>query len=279
MTWPHRAVVRQALVDLRASPGHDAELVDQAHWGEHVRVLGAEGDWRYVQGEDLYFGWCTRASLYQFTKYGRNAVVTVILAPVRERPAPASAVIAELPCGALVPETRLSTGAGGLVPAPSPLGGWLEVSILSDRGERTGFISGEHVAALVDVPHGYPTPSDLLRTAEAFIGAPYLWGGTTARGMDCSGFVQQVYRLNGLSLPRDADQQATLGTKVEDAAPGDLLFFGAESVTHVALATGARDFLHAPMSGGVVERGQLGGDRTLSAIRRYLPPVPEVGGG
>ena len=66
---------------------------------------------------------------------------------------------------------------------------------------------------------------------------------------------------------------------MEDAAPGDLLFFGAESVTHVALATGARDFLHAPMSGGVVERGQLGGDRTLSAIRRYLPPVPEVGGG
>src|SRR5207244_4632950 len=116
---------------------------------------------------DLHSGVCMRASLYQFTKYGRNAVVTVILAPVRERPAPASAVIAELPCGALVPETRLSTGAGGLVPAPSPLGGWLEVSILKVRGERIGFISGDHVGALVDLPDVHSHAHDIIRHTRA----------------------------------------------------------------------------------------------------------------
>ena len=276
MVWPHRAVVRRGAVDLRAEPRSASELVDQAHWGEHVRVLGAHDDWRYVQGEDLYFGWCPRVDLYQFTRYGRNVIVAVAQAPVRERPAPAAPVIAELPCGAVVPETRLSTPTGGLVPAPPRQDGWLELVIVGDRGERTGFVSGEHVAALVDLPHRYPTPEDLLATAQAFLGVPYLWGGTTQKGMDCSGFVQQVYRLNGVGLPRDADQQSMLGRLVEEARLGDLFFFGADSVTHVAFATSATEFLHAPMKGGVVERGQLGGDRKLRATRRYLPEVSEA---
>jgi cell wall-associated NlpC family hydrolase len=124
-----------------------------------------------------------------------------------------------------------------------------------------------------EVASRYPTAEDYQRTAESFIGVPYLWGGTTALGLDCSGFVQQVYRLNGVALPRDADQQAMLGRKVEEARAGDLLFFGAESVTHVALATSASEFIHAPMKDGVVERGRLGGDRELRGIRRYLPDV------
>ena len=80
-----------------------------------------------------------------------------------------------------------------------------------------------------------------------------------------------MYRLNGVALPRDADQQAMLGRKVDEARAGDLMFFGVESVTHVTLATSAREFIHAPMKGGAVERAQLGGDRHLRIIRRYLP--------
>jgi cell wall-associated NlpC family hydrolase len=88
--------------------------------------------------------------------------------------------------------------------------------------------------------------------------------------------VQQVYRLNGVALPRDADQQAMLGRRVEKARAGDLMFFGAETVTHVALATSATEFIHAPMKGGVVEHNRLGGDRKLLGIRRYLPDVSSV---
>jgi len=77
--------------------------------------------------------------------------------------------------------------------------------------------------------------------------------------------------LNGVALPRDADQQAMLGRKVDEVRAGDLMFFGDESVTHVTLATSAREFIHAPMTGGAVERGQLGEDRHLRIIRRYLP--------
>ncbi len=100
---------------------------------------------------------------------------------------------------------------------------------------------------------------------------PYLWGGTTALGIDCSGFVQQVYRLNGIRLDRDAHQQAMEGRSVEVPAAGDLIFFGNDAVTHVALATGERTFLHAPEAGRKVERGELPGGRRLRGIRRYLP--------
>src|SRR5439155_793889 len=121
------------------------------------------------------------------------ADVATVRVPI-VRPPPAAPVLAELPCGALIPEPRLSPPTGGLgPPAPPHQGGWLEVGLVGDRGERTGFVSGEHVAALVDLPHRYPTREDLLATAEAFLGVPYLWGGTTLKGMDCPGFVQQVY--------------------------------------------------------------------------------------
>ncbi|HVD51666.1 MAG TPA: C40 family peptidase, partial [Candidatus Udaeobacter sp.] len=144
------------------------------------------------------------------------------------------------------------------------------------RGEtpRLGFLAVADTTRTGEVAARPPIADDYLKTAESFIGVPYLWGGTTALGLDCSGFVQQVYRLNGVALPRDADQQAMLGRRVEEARAGDLLFFGTESVTHVALATGAAEFIHAPMKGGVVEHSRLGGDRKLLGIRRYLPELP-----
>jgi cell wall-associated NlpC family hydrolase len=145
---------------------------------------------------------------------------------------------------------------------------------VSGPGAKIGFLAVSDTTHDGEVESRYPTADDYLKTAESFIGVPYLWGGTTALGLDCSGFVQQVYRLNGVALPRDADQQAVLGRKVEEARAGDLLFFGADSVTHVALATSATEFIHAPMKGAVVERGRLGGERKLLGIRRYLPDVP-----
>ncbi|NWF50265.1 MAG: C40 family peptidase [Ignavibacteriaceae bacterium] len=103
-----------------------------------------------------------------------------------------------------------------------------------------------------------PNGEQILQTAYRFMGIPYLWGGTSAKGMDCSGFTKTVYFLNGIVLPRDASQQVNIGKPVEstngwkDFLPGDLLFFGSkatdkkkERITHVAIYIGDGDFIHA----------------------------------
>jgi hypothetical protein len=104
----------------------------------------------------------------------------------------------------------------------------------------------------------HPTGETILNTAYRFIGIPYLWGGTSTKGMDCSGFTKTVYFLNGIILSRDASQQVNTGQLVDtkdgwqNLQPGDLLFFGTkakenrkERITHVAIYIGDGDFIHS----------------------------------
>jgi cell wall-associated NlpC family hydrolase len=272
MVAPPRALITVGIGDLRAEPDDGSELVDQAHLSEQVTELGARSDWRYVQGPDQYFGWVRTDQLFEIPGSNSVGIVAVLLADVHESASRESPVIERLPAGTRPPQIFTAARAG----AAHQQREWGEVPIRSEVGDsraRSGFLAVADTTRSGEVASRYPTGDDYLKTAESFIGVPYLWGGTTALGLDCSGFVQQVYRLNGVVLPRDADQQAMLGRKVDEARAGDLLFFGAKSVTHVALATSAFEFIHAPMKGGVVERGQLGGDRELRGIRRYLPDV------
>ena len=249
MLRPYRGRVTRPLLDLRSEPADNAELVDQAHYGEVLTDLGIFGEWMYVQGEDQYLGWTRREGIELDPGVESFFIVAVPLAILRSSPDQVAAHIGYLPAGAAI--RRRAEGD------------WIETEI--GWLARTDTTLNEY---LVERP---PAADDLIQTAESFIGVPYLWGGTTALGLDCSGFVQQVYRLNGVALPRDADQQAMLGRMVEEARAGDLMFFGADSVTHVALATSATEFVHAPMKGGVVEHSRLGPDRKLRVIRRYLP--------
>ena len=92
--------------------------------------------------------------------------------------------------------------------------------------------------------------SAIVKTAVRFVGIPYLWGGITPYGYDCSGLVQMVYRFHGIELPRDSSAQAKVGQKFgrEDLRPGDLLFFKG----HVAISLGGQAIIHATMSRGMV---------------------------
>ena len=96
--------------------------------------------------------------------------------------------------------------------------------------------------------------TSLVDTARGYLGVPYLFGGTTARGFDCSGLTGAVYRLNGLRLPRSSEAQFEAGNAVDldEARPGDLLFFatgGGRRITHVGLYLGHGTFIHAPSHG------------------------------
>ena len=281
MVIPHHGTVCVGVADLRAAPDESAERVDQAHFGQRLTVLGGRSGWVYVQGEDHYFGWIRPADVMQYTTVVRGPhIVRSLFADVHEAPDGASAVIARVPVGTQIHETTGRREQEGAwiheLAAPSrertvtARGEWLEFGPCPTAKSGTGFIALRDVTSVLDLPHRSPTAADLVATARAFLGTPYLWGGTSGHGIDCSGLVQQVYRLNGVGLDRDADQQALEGRPVTTPVPGDLLFFGSPAVTHVALSLGAADFIHAPLRGGFVEERTIAADRTPVAIRRYL---------
>ncbi len=261
MVVPPHALVHAPVADLRAEPRDDAELVDQLHYFETARVLGSRGGWHYVEAEDHYFGWI-RADLVEVMPGSRDGrLVGRTLAPIYREADTSSDVIGHLPAGTSLASRQTPAADGPWV--------WV-IARCGDGHPGRGYVSLDDAVEVGALPHRPPTADDLIATAEAFIGVPYLWGGTTGLGIDCSGYVQQVYRLNGLRLDRDAHQQAMEGRPVDVPAPGDLIFFGAQSVTHVGLATGERTFLNNRQAGTKVELSELGPGWNVLAIRRYL---------
>lgn len=96
---------------------------------------------------------------------------------------------------------------------------------------------------------------DILNYGYQFLGVPYVWGGSTPRGFDCSGLTQYVYRQFGINIPRVASAQASVGTRVaySDLQAGDLVFFGSGSITHVGIYISNGNMLHSPRPGKRVE--------------------------
>jgi cell wall-associated NlpC family hydrolase len=119
-------------------------------------------------------------------------------------------------------------------------------------------------ADLMTAPAGPPTASDVLHIAERLIGVPYVWGGVSPYGIDCSGLVYLAHRHVGVSVPRDADDQAEASRELasDEAQPGDLYFFARPggSIHHVGLVRGVRKTLHASGTAGRVQHDVLAGD-------------------
>ena len=122
--------------------------------------------------------------------------------------------------------------------------GWARVR-LPDRVE--GWIPNVSFRQTVD-NEITKTPENIVREAKRMIGVPYLWGGNSTKGFDCSGLIQRVFHYCGVPLPRDSDLQRNAAAHLPagcEPAPGDLLFFGGEKIDHVALSLGGPLFLHA----------------------------------
>jgi pimeloyl-ACP methyl ester carboxylesterase/cell wall-associated NlpC family hydrolase len=240
------AIVQRAVADVNREPRPLAERVTQARLGELVRVLDEQGDWARVQLEaDGYIGWMRAATLYRadektLREYiaSANALVQGELVPSYDD-ATCAREVGKLPFGVAVPlvETR---GAVAAIRLPDG---------------RIAWVTQDNLLSIAQRPRADAAGiARTLRLIQRFVGVPYLWGGRTPFGFDCSGLAQTFWGFMGVAIPRDADQQFRAGTLVEGAPrAGDLLFFGEptdlsdayERITHVAISLGGDEFIHA----------------------------------
>lgn len=235
-------LVKVSVAGVRREPDQRSEQMTQAIMGMALEILDRRRNWRHVRMPDGYIGWVNESflelgqekSIRQW-RTGPRIMVTSPVALILSRPRYAAIPVSDAVVGTEL--GLLQTGRGwSRVALPDGRWGWLPRKDTSD------------LANIVH-PNG-GSPEEIVGTAMSFMGIPYLWGGTTPKGFDCSGFVQTVWRLNGHLLPRDAYQQFTQGREIgrpEKLKPADLLFFQAREatkITHVAIHIGDAQFIH-----------------------------------
>ncbi|UOY91243.1 C40 family peptidase [Ectobacillus sp. JY-23] len=231
-------------------------LQTQVLLGDEVEIVKEEGDWAEVRvlsqssskDKKGYPGWMYKGQLREGNLQGERFVITVPEAELFDEE--------EREKQRIVYQTVL--------PLVKEEGDW--VFLMTPDGLRK--TKRENGAA----------GADLLTNGKQFIGLPYLWGGTSAFGYDCSGFTYTLARSVGVDIPRDAHDQAKAGEAVEraDMQPGDLLFFAYENgkgaIHHVAVYAGEGQMLHAPKTGKCIEVIPIEGiyAEELCAIRRVI---------
>ncbi len=228
------AWVRASVGEVRREPRHAAEQVSQVLQGETVVPLVHEDGWLLGRLADGYVGWIRDWHL-QWVDAG---VVVEFACRVNARIDANWTALHAAPYrdAEVVGESILGTG----VVTGREERGWTAVEL---PGGRSGWLPA---TALRDVALPWrPEVADIMTTLQRFYGVPYLWGGRSPKGFDCSGLVQFVFGLHGIQLPRDSDAQALAGEPATEPGPGDLVFFGRERVTHVGIVRPDAAFAHA----------------------------------
>jgi cell wall-associated NlpC family hydrolase len=239
------AVVLRTVENMYSGPKADDDVVSQATLGQIVRVLERGDGFLKIETPDGYQGWIPAAALVEYpdastpryASRGALAEVTSLVANLYRETSVTSAR----------PKTQATLGTQLELLPDAAEEGWRVVRL--PDGESAYIQQGDIrlTDAAVKRPRG--SGPELVATARRFLGLPYLWGGMTPLGVDCSGFVSRVYLVHGVVLPRDADLQFEdkEARVIEKKAlkPGDLLFFGKKKVTHVGMYIGGGRFIHA----------------------------------
>jgi len=213
-----------SIVPMRAEAADQAEMVNQIIFGEHFKVLESRKKWNRIRlAHDSYEGWISNKQWIEISEEDYKQLgkdVSTITTDILD---------------IITKEHHQPIVIGSILPFYKSGYSLLNNEMYQFDGLTTpGFVKKEK----------------LVENALMYLNAPYLWGGRSPLGIDCSGFSQMVYRLQGINLPRDAYQQAEIGTTlsfVEESEPGDLAFFDNNEgeITHVGIILEDNHIIHA----------------------------------
>ncbi|MFC4219791.1 C40 family peptidase [Flagellimonas marina] len=239
-----------SVANIRSNPAHSAEMVTQGTLGMPLKVYQKKGSWYQIQTPDKYLGWVDSGGVELMDKTQFDAwqnseklIYTKIYGNAYTRADESSQIVSDLVAGnilSLVADTRA----------------FYEVNYPDGK---KAFVKKSEASTYQDWKSSLaPTQESLVETSKTLLGVPYLWGGTSIKGVDCSGFTKTIFFMNGMIIPRDASQQIHEGILVDDSkdfdqlVPGDLLFFGEkatetspERVIHVGMWIGNNEFIHS----------------------------------
>lgn len=246
----NRGVIKNSVANLRSNPKHAAELATQAILGTPVKVYKKSENWYLIQTPDKYISWVDSGGVELMDSVAANqwkssekVIFTKTYGHTYSAPDKNAQVVSDIV-------------AGGILEKVNEVVGYFKVKYPDGR---IAYIdkneAKEYGQWLQDLDL---TTGSLVATSKQLMGVPYLWGGTSTKGVDCSGFTKTIYFLNGLVIPRDASQQVHTGKPIDsiknfkNLIEGDLLFFGRkatdstkEKVVHVGMWVGNKEFIHA----------------------------------
>lgn len=269
------AFVSVSVTDMKKAPDYQSETISQAILGTPVQVAGSEGYWYSIVTPEGYRGWTTKMNIvlvedseYEAWKSSTRMIVTDYFQVIRQEPKDDAEVIGDCVMGSVLRfDGYWKEGAAFVEGGPYKVRateevlrtGWCAV-ILPDG--RKGYVPGTSVydfdrwmLSKEDV-----SGNDIVECAMQFRGFPYLWGGLSPKGFDCSGLVKLCYFMNGIILPRDAREQIKEGITLDIKSfpagmqAGDLLFFGipekgfrAARITHVGIYVSEGSMIHSSL--------------------------------
>lgn len=250
------AVVEFSTSYLRLQPDYESPLETQELMGTVVEIVGEKSYWREVVTPQPYRAWCTDQGLVEMSEEELEAYMAApkvmfmqLYGHIYTKPSLKSATLCDLVGGDIMrfagrkgrwTKVMLPSGKTGYVPS-------------KELKEHKGFMSiamGEGNSETISPE----TTEAIIAEAEKLVGVPYLWGGMSAKGVDCSGLVRISHIMNGILLPRNASQQIKCGDRVEldQLQRGDLVFFGTPAtdekpmrVTHVGIYLGDGRIIHS----------------------------------
>lgn len=285
---PQKAIVDLSSIYMRLSPDYESSLETMELMGTVVKVVGSNGYWREIECPQPYRAWCTDKGIVpvseaELAEYEQSAKImfTGLYGHIYEHPSRSSQTVCDLVGGDILRlagkgrkwvEVMTPSGKHGYIPREEirEFKGFRSIAWSKNRNEvpeYQSFISQEEIEGMIG-------------TAMQLLGVPYLWGGMTPKGVDCSGLVRWAYLMNGILLPRNASQQIFCGKEIEVEADsrywdeaqrkdmdafkqemqkrisklkrGDLLFFGTPAtqekgrrIGHVGIYLGDGKMIHS----------------------------------